>query len=191
MIELLVVLVIFTVVCATATRLMMASTVVFTRESANLRIAQDLAAAKNIFLDDMSIAGYLATPSTTFESVTTGTNSDAVTFLGDIDSSGGLPDRICYRLSGSSLQRQVVLGGASAPGACGNGSYETLVDNVTRFSVTFLDTTRAAISSANVANILNGTANERYVQLTLTINSQTNGITAPKTIQGEVALRNY
>ncbi len=87
LIELLVVMVIIIVVFATATRLMMASTAVFTRESANVKIGQDLAAAKNIFLDDLSIAGYLATPSTTFESVTTGSNSDAVTFRGDIDSS--------------------------------------------------------------------------------------------------------
>ena len=183
-------LVIITVVFAAATRLMMASTVVFTRESANVKMGQDLAAAKNMFLDDMSIAGYTATTSTTFESVTTGSNSDAVTFLGDIDSSGGFADRICYRLSGGSLQRQVVLGGGSAPAACSNGDYQTLVDKVSRFSVTFLDNTRAVIPSANVANIVNGSANERYVQLTLTIDPQTSGITAAKTIQGEVALRN-
>jgi prepilin-type N-terminal cleavage/methylation domain-containing protein len=192
LIELLAVLIVIGVVFATATRLMMASTVHYARENTTVRVAQDLAAAKNIFDDDMSIAGYTATPSTTFESVTTQTSSDAVTFLGDVDSSGGsFPDRICYQLSGGRLQRKVVLGGASAPAACGTTGFETLVDDVSVFTLTFLDTTRTTIPASNVAGILDGTANPRYVDLQLTINRSVGAATISKTVSGEVALRNY
>jgi prepilin-type N-terminal cleavage/methylation domain-containing protein len=192
LIELLAALIVMGVVFATATRLMMASTLHYARENTTVRVEADLAAAKNIFDDDMSIAGYTATPSTTFESVTTQTSSDAVTFLGDVDSSGGsFPDRICYQLSGGSLQRKVVLGGASAPAACGTGGFEMLVDDVSGFTLTFLDATRTIIPASNVAGILDGTANARYVDLQLTINRSVGSVTISKTVTGEVALRNY
>jgi prepilin-type N-terminal cleavage/methylation domain-containing protein len=191
-IELLAALIVIGVVFATATQLMMASTLHYARENTTVRVEQDLAAAKNIFDDDMSIAGYTATPSTTFESVITQTSSDAVTFLGDVDSSGGsFPDRICYQLSGGSLQRKVVLGGASAPAACGTSGFETLVDDVSVFTLTFLDATRTIIAASNVAGILDGTANPRYVGLQLTINRPVGSATISKTATGEVALRNY
>jgi prepilin-type N-terminal cleavage/methylation domain-containing protein len=192
LIELLAALIVIGVVFATATQLMMASTLHYARENTTVRVEQDLAAAKNIFDDDMSIAGYTATPSTTFESVTTQTSSDAVTFLGDVDSSGGsFPDRICYQLSGGSLQRKVVLGGASAPAACGTTGFETLVDDVSVFTLTFLDTTRTIIPASNVAGILDGSANSRYVGLQLTINRSVGSATISKTVTGAVALRNY
>ncbi len=192
LIELLVVMIIIAAVLATATRLMMASTLAFARENATVQVQQDLAAAKNVFLDDMSIAGYTASPSTTFESVTTGTSSDTVTFRGDVDSSGGaFPDRICYRLSGGALQRKVVLGGASAPAACGTSGFETVIGNVGVFTLTFLDPSRATIPSSNVSGILDGTANVRYVDLLLTTNRTVGSAMISKTINGEVALRNY
>jgi prepilin-type N-terminal cleavage/methylation domain-containing protein len=192
LIELLAVLIIIGVVFATATRLMMASTFNYAHESTTVQVEEDLAAAKNIFDDDISIAGYTATPSTTFESVITQTTSDAVTFRGDIDSSGGsFPDRICYQLSGGSLQRKVVLGGASAPAACGTNGFETLVDDVSAFTLTFLDATRTAIPASNAAGILDGTGTPRYVDLQLTINRSLGSVTVSKTVNGEVALRNY
>jgi prepilin-type N-terminal cleavage/methylation domain-containing protein len=192
LIELLVVTIIIGAVFATATRLMMVSTLTYARESATVKIQQDLAAAKNVFLDDMSIAGYTATPSTTFESVTTQTSSDAVTFRGDVDSSGGaFADRICYQLSGGALQRKVELGGASAPAACGSTGFETLVDNVGVFTLTFLDGTRATIPSSSVSGILDGSANPRYIDLLMTISRTVGSATISKTINGEVALRNY
>lgn len=192
LIELVVVTFLIVVVFATATRLMMTSTLAFARETATVKIQQDLAAAKNVILDDMSIAGYKATPSTTFESVTTQTTSDAVTFRGDIDSSGGaFPDRICYQLSGGALQRKVELGGGSAPPACGSTGFETLVDNVTAFTLTFLNASRATIPSSSVSGILDGSANPRYVDLLITINRTVRSAAISKTINGEVALRNY
>lgn len=192
LIELLVVTLIIGAVFATATRLMMTSTLTYARENLTVQVAQDLASAKNVFDDDMSIAGYTATPSTTFESVTTQTTADAVTFRGDIDSGGGsFPDRICYQMSGASLQRKVVPGGASAPAACGTTGFETLVDNVSVFTLSFLDGTRAIIPSSNVAGILDGSANPRYVDLLMTINRTVGSATISKTIDGEVALRNY
>ena len=192
LIELLVVTIITAAVLATATKLMMASTLTFARENATVQNQQDLAAAQNVFFDDMSIAGFTATPSTTFESVTTGTSSDTVTFRGDVDSSGGaFPDRICYQLSSGALQRKVVLGGASAPAACGTSGFETVIDNVGVFTLTFLDSSRAVISSSNVSGILDGTANTRYVELLMATNRAVGSTTISKTIDGEFALRNY
>lgn len=189
--ELLVVTVILAGVIATTTKLMMASTLAFARENATVKVQQDLAAAKNIFLDDLSIAGYKATPATTFESVTTQSAADAVTFRGDVDSSGGAhADRICYRLSGGALERKVVLGGASSPAACGTSGFETLVDGVSVFTLTFKNGSRATIPSSNTSGILDGSANARYVQLLLTIDQTVGGATISKTINGEVALRN-
>jgi prepilin-type N-terminal cleavage/methylation domain-containing protein len=191
LVELLAVIAISVVVFATSTRLMMASTRVFARETANVRIAQDLAAAKNIFLDDMSIAGYAGNgaklaANAVFVSVTTQTASDAVTFEGDVNSDGAT-ERMCYQISGGSLVRKVVATGT----ACGTTGFETLVDNVNTFTLTFLDSTRTVIPSANAGNIVNGTAIPHYVRLNLTLNPDTPGITAAKTIQGEVALRNW
>jgi prepilin-type N-terminal cleavage/methylation domain-containing protein len=192
LVELLAVTFIMGAVLATATRIMMASTRNYARESTTVQVEQDLAAARNVFDDDMSIAGYAATPSTTFESVTTQTSADSVTFRGDIDSSGGsFADRICYQLSGGSLQRKVVLGGASAPAACGTTGFETLVDDVSLFTLRFLDASRTVIPAGNVAGILDGTANPRYVALQLTINRSVGSGAIAKTVAGEVALRNY
>ena len=191
LVELLAVVLISVIVFATATRLMMASTRAFTRETANVRIAQDLAAAKNIFLDDMSIAGYAGNgaklaANAVFASVTTQTTSDAVTFEGDVNSDG-VTERMCYEVSGGSLVRKVVATGA----ACGTTGFETLVDNVNTFTLTFLDANRAVIPSASAGNIVNGTTIPHYVRLNLTLGPASAGITASKTIQGEVALRNW
>jgi prepilin-type N-terminal cleavage/methylation domain-containing protein len=192
LIELLVATALLTGVVATATKLMMASTLSFARENATVKVQQDLAAAKNILLDDLSIAGYTATPSTTFESVTTQSAADAVTFRGDVDSSGGShPDRICYRLTGGALQRKVVLGGAAAPAACGSTGFETLIDDVSAFTLTFLDGSRTKIPPSSVSEIIDGSADPRYVQLLMTIHQTVRGATISKTIHGEVALRNY
>jgi prepilin-type N-terminal cleavage/methylation domain-containing protein len=191
LVELLAVIAISVVVFATSTRLMMASARVFTRETANVRLAQDLAAAKNIFLDDMSIAGYAGNgaklaANAVFVSVTTQTTSDAVTFEGDVNSDGAT-ERMCYQISGGNLVRKVVATGT----ACGTTGFETLVDNVNAFTLTFLDATRALIPGASAGSIVSGAIVPRYVRLTLTLNPGTAGITAAKTIQGEVALRNW
>jgi prepilin-type N-terminal cleavage/methylation domain-containing protein len=190
LVELLVVTTITVTIFAAATKFIMSSTYVSARETSAVKVAEDLAAAGNIFLDDMSIAGYagngakLAT-NATFIAVTTQTASDAVTFEGDIDSNG-TTDRICYRVSGGSLQRKIVGTGV----ACGTTGFETLVDNVNTFTITFLDNSRAVIPSGSASGILDGTANPRYVQITLSLNPTLPTLPA-KTMKGEVALRNW
>jgi prepilin-type N-terminal cleavage/methylation domain-containing protein len=192
LIELVVAVVMIAAVFATATKLMMASTLALARENATVETQQDLAAAKNVLLDDLSIAGYTATPSTTFESVTTQTSADAVTFRGDLDSSGGaFADRVCYQLSGGALQRKVELGGASAPAACGSAGFETLIDDVSVFTLAFRDGTRTIIPSSSASAIIDGSAHPRYVEMVVTIERTVGSTPISKTITGEVALRNY
>ena len=77
LVEVLAVTAILGVVLAMTTTVMSLSSQTFAREKTVVSVQQDIAAAKTIFLDDIAIAGYLKTPTTTFPSggVTTGTPS--------------------------------------------------------------------------------------------------------------------
>lgn len=197
LIELLVVVLLIGVVLATAIRVMMTSTHVFSRETMNVSVQQNLAAVKNIVLDDLSVAGYGVVPVPTppaasaFETVTTQSSADAVTFRADINSDGqAFADRICYQVSGTDLQRKVVLAaGGAAPAACGGSGFETLASDVSTFTLTFLNASRAVITAGNASQITGGQA--RYLDLLLTINPTVGDVTVSRTIHGEVALRNY
>jgi prepilin-type N-terminal cleavage/methylation domain-containing protein len=182
-IELLVVVGIVVVILGLTSGLMSDTTFVFSRETATAGIINDLAAAKNVLLDDLSIAGYLKTPATTFVNVTTAGSSDAVDFEGDVDSDLS-PNRICYRVSGGALQRQATTAGT----ACAANGWETLVTNVTAFDLSFTDATRTTVLTP--AQVIAG--NAKYARVTITMNTgQTlKGPAIVKSIFGEVALRN-
>jgi prepilin-type N-terminal cleavage/methylation domain-containing protein len=186
LVEALVVTAILGVVLAMTTTVMSLSSQTFTREKTIVSLQQDLAAAKTIFLDDVSIAGYLKTPTTTFPSggVTTGTLS-SIRFEGDVDSDG-TADRLCYQVSGGVLQRKKIASGADCSST---GTWENLVGGVTAFTVTFLNSSRTTLTDAQViAGTSPGPA--RYVDVLLTIQAAAGGTTVAKSIYGEAALRN-
>ncbi len=186
LIEALAVTAILGVVLAMTTSVMSMSSQTFAREKTVVSVQQDLAAAKTIFLDDMAIAGYLKTPTTTFPAgeVTTGTLS-TVSFEGDVDSDGTV-DRLCYRVSEGVLQRKKIASGASCSSA---GTWESVLGGVTAFTVTFLNSSRATLTDAQVvAGTAPGPAHYADVLLTVQTPAGTSSVT--KSIYGEVALRN-
>jgi len=174
------------VLLAMTTTVMSMSTQTFARERTIVGAQDDLATAKTLFLDDMSIAGYLTTATNTFPSggVTTGTLS-TVSFEGDIDSDGAV-DRLCYQVSGGVLQRKKITSGSSCSSA---GTWENLIGNVTAFTLTFLNSSRTTLTDAQVvAGTSPGPA--RYVDVLLTVQAQGGAVTVTKSIYGETALRN-
>jgi prepilin-type N-terminal cleavage/methylation domain-containing protein len=184
LVELLVVIVILSVVLAMTATLMFSATRTFARERAIVDKQADLAAANHVFVDDMSIAGYLTTATNTFPGLTTGTLS-TVTFEGDIDSDGTV-DRLCYQVASGVLQRKRIASGADCSST---GTWENLIGDVTAFTLTFLNASRASLTDAQVVAATSpGPA--RYVDVLLTVQASYGAGTITKSITEEVALRN-
>ena len=186
LVELLAAVAILGVVLAMTTSVMSLTSQTLARETSIVSAQQDIAAAKKVFLDDMSVAGYLTTPTSTFPSgeVTTGTLS-AVGFEGDVDSDGTV-DRLCYQVSGGVLQRKKITSGSSCSST---GTWENLAGNVTAFTVTFLNSSRTTLTDAQV---IAGTSPGpvHYVDVLLTTQTTIGASTLTRSIYGEVALRN-
>lgn len=198
LIELLVVSLILAVALALSSSLFSMTTKVFSRETASASVNQGLAGAKHMFIDDVSIAGF---PGTSFNnaavaptpaivpvnptfisgSVTTGTSTDSVAFEGAVNS-GATVKRICYQVLAGALQRKVVDQGT----ACGTTGFDNLITGVTAFTLTFLDSSRTALTAANVT----AANNTRYVDLKITVSTASATGNVAKTIYGEAALRN-
>lgn len=183
LIELLVVMLILGIVTAMTSSLFAQGTRTFSRETTAVDLHSDVAAAKNIFLDDVSVAGFRpdgAPADPNFGAVTAaGTTLDGIEILADIDSDGDT-DRICYRVTGATLERHV----QDAAGACPANDWTTLAENVTRFNATFLDADHATVlDDASAPGAF-------YVQVEITLGTQAKGGPVTRTIFGEVAIRN-
>jgi prepilin-type N-terminal cleavage/methylation domain-containing protein len=195
LIELLVVVVILSIVSATLFTIFAAGTQNFSYGTKTASLQTDLAGALNVVLDDLSVAGYLRTNSTgAFTSVTlaAGTTSASITFEGDVNSDGFV-DQLTYDVASGMLRRTIDLGTASGAFTSGGSPSTTpLMINLTStspdpagFQVTFLDTTRTAITS--------NFQNARYAQVTLTVRDTTvkSGTSLSKSLVGETTLRNF
>lgn len=189
LIEVLVVTAIFAIVSGTAFALFAGGTRVFSRETVATGLQSDLAGAVNVLLDDASIAGNRYTPTEdgalqalgTFQSVATGTSSDSVSFIGDVDSNG-VSDLITYQVTGGSLMRRVQ---ARSGSAWGSETAVTLAAGVQSFTLSFLDANRSSLTSAQV---LGGGA--KYVRVTLTVLAPSKAGAVSKILFGETAVRN-
>ena len=129
-IEHLIVIVIMTIVLAASTSLFAFGTRTFSRETVTVTLQEDMVGAKNIILDELSIAGFRPTElvangpfppigATTILSsadvidvVNPGGSSSLTTFddldfRADVDSDQDT-DRICYRLVSGQLRRRVI-----------------------------------------------------------------------------------
>jgi prepilin-type N-terminal cleavage/methylation domain-containing protein len=187
LIELLCAITILGVVLGLTASLFAATTRVFARETLAVELQGDLAGAKNVLLEDLSIAGYspnpgslVDDPSDIFTSVTIDGNADAVAFLGDIDSDGAT-EVICYRRSGAFLERVI-----QDPGTASNWTNAArLADDVESFDLTFLRADRSLITDP--ASIEGGEARVVRVELAL---GAVRGTKISRTIVGEVAIRN-
>ena len=185
LVELLVAMTIIGIVLGITTTLFATTTRVFARETLAVELQGDLAGAKNVFLDDVSIAGYspdgdVDDPSDVFPTVSLATNADSVSFIGDINSDG-LSELICYRLNGANLERVIQDPGA----ACNWANARSLADAVESFNLTFLREDR---SVATAAQVTGGEA--RAVQLSMVVAAPMHGMNISRTITGEVAVRN-
>lgn len=186
LIEVLIVGLVMSIVVGLTASLFAAGTRTFSRETTSVSLHVDLAAAKNVVLDDLSIAGYrpdgfIAGP---FVPITaTGGEIDQIAFVGDVDSDGA-SERICYSVDTRRLVRTV----QSALLLCGVGQAETLAEDVESFNVVFYDAGRNLMDDTAV--LLNP-EDVRYVQVILGVSAVAKGGTITKTISGEVALRNW
>jgi len=191
LIESLVVVVILSTILAMTTSVFSFTTRVFSRETVGVGLQGDVAAAANVVLDDLSIAGYrpedllaagpFAAAPTDSIRVTLGT-SDQIDFFGDVDPGQAGTERICYAVVGGRLERSI----QPRSGACGTGLVETLAERVTSFDLAFLDSNHAALTTETP--IENGLA--RYVQVTLAVEDEVKGGRVTKRAVGETAIRN-
>ena len=150
--ELLVTVAILAIVLGGVATLFMGGIRVYSREVSGVTHQNDLAAAKNILLDDLSIAGF---------GVASGTNpvvvldsntddTDSIEFLGDIDSdtedaTPGVVEKICYDVAGGVLRRSQ----QPSTGACGSGpdGWQPLASDVTEFNLSFFNVARTPIAT--------------------------------------------
>ena len=206
-IEHLVVIVILTIVLAASTSLFSFGTRTFSRETVAVTLQEDMVGAKNMILDELSIAGYRPTElvangpfpaigATTILSsadvidvVNPGGSSglttfDDLDFRADVDSDQDT-DRICYRLVSGQLRRRVIEDPALD---CSTGTEELLLQNVTGFAVQILDASRNVLTKEDVED---GTPSGRFAQVTLTVQSAVKGGTVRRTARGETAIRNW
>ena len=123
---------------------------VFTREVTAVTQQNDLAAAKSVLLDDLSIAGYGVGPTTNPIAVADSTtdNTDSIEILGDTDSTfeeDGIIERICYDVSGGDLRRSLQPSGS----ACGSGpgGWQVLASDVIEFNLAFFNSARTPSTS--------------------------------------------
>jgi prepilin-type N-terminal cleavage/methylation domain-containing protein len=206
--ELLVTLVVFTIILAVAGSLFAFGARVFSREASAVTNQNDLSAAKNLLLDDLSILGY-GVPDGTNAVVaidTASDNTDSIEFFGDDDSdsedaSPPSPpyEKICYRVAGGVLERSRQPGG----GSCGDGGWQSLAPNVTEFNLSLFNSARGAITDGNA--VLTGLACWRqpgnlvptpapeaacYVRVSLIAGESVRGEFVERRLTGEVAIRN-
>ena len=206
LIENLVTTLVLMVVLALASSLFAFGTRVFSRETTSVALQADLAGAKNMLLDDLSIAGYRPTEllangpyppsgSTTvlptsdiIDVVNPGGSAsltvfDDLDFLGDVDSNEDT-DRVCYRLASGELRRRVV---DDPTLACSSGTEELLLSNVAALNVQILDATRAVLTKAQVEA---GSPAPRFAQVTVAVQNNVKGGSVWREARGETAIRN-
>lgn len=182
LIELLVAALILVAVTGLATSLFSHTRRAFSRETLAARTENDLVATKNIFLDDVSVAGYLRTPTTTFIEVDTA--ASILTFEADMDSDTDV-DRVCYQLDSGNVGRKMLAAGT----ACGTEDYEVLIRDVTAFTMTFRNAAGTILMDAEVvAGAAPGPA--RHVDLVVTASPAVGSVSLTKSVHGQVTLRN-
>jgi prepilin-type N-terminal cleavage/methylation domain-containing protein len=187
LIEILVSVAIGTIVVAITSALFAAGTRSYSREMNGIIAQEDVSAAKNVLLDDLSNVGlgFVGNP---FVTVTTGTNLDLLEFE---TVTGAGARRLCYRVSGGVLER---FDQASGTAACGNGTPGALATNVVRFNVQLRDESRALINDANAvsAGARCGTANGTcFVNLLeIAIARAAKGATIERVVSAAAAIRN-
>lgn len=187
-IETLAAMMIATMVGSTMFSVLSAGTRVFSQQSLTSGLQTDLVGAQTILLDEAMIAGFspdgVASSLGTFQAATTGTTSDRVQFIADMDSNG-ISDLLTYEVSSGSLQRKVQPRSGSA---WSTGTTETLASNVKSFTLTFLDANRAPVSASTVLS--NGTSTARYLRVSLGQQALAKGGDVSRSLLGEVAFRN-
>lgn len=204
LVESLVGMFVFAVVLALSTSLFAFGTRVFSRETSGATLQQDLIGAKNLLLDDLSIAGYrpddlvasaagaftVLDSADVFDEVALGSSLDSLDFRGDVDSDGST-NRICYRVLGGSLRRALKSDDSTLCSTVwsdpSDDEEEVLLTGVQTFDLAFLDSSRAMVAEADVED---GGPRSRYVQVTLTVQGNVKGGSVSRTARGETAIRN-
>lgn len=189
-VETLAAMLISTVLGGTMFSILSAGTRVFSQQSLASGMQTDLAGAQTIFLDELMIAGFspdgVASSLGTFQAVTTGTTSDRVQFIADVDSDlYGTSDLVTYEISNGSLLRKVQ---PRVGGAWSTGTTEVLATNVQSFTLTFRAADRTPLNAAQVLS--GGTSTARYLQVALAQQASAKGADVSRSLLGEVAFRN-
>ena len=202
LIESLITIVILGIVLATSSSLFAFGTRVVSRESVAVVLQEELVGAKNMLLDDLSIAGYrpddlIASAAGPFASLPSSDVFDVVNpgasttlsvfndldFRGDVDSDGDT-DRICYRLVSGELRRRIV---DDVTADCSTATEELLLSNVTALEVQLLDANRTVLTKQDVED---GDPKARFAQVTIALQNTVKGGAVSRRARGETAVRN-
>lgn len=188
-VEVLIVTVLLTIIGALTSSMVAANLHSFSRETSVSGLQRDLASAHEVLLDEAMMAGYspdgLAVSFGTFMSVTTGTNSDEVQFIADIDSDGD-SERILYETNADGELLRAV-------SEWSGSSWDTpvpavLATDLQAFTLTFLDENRSTLTAAQVTS--GGTGVARHVRISMSSQTEIHQETNIRTLTGEVSFRN-
>ncbi len=187
-VETLAAMMIATVIGSSMFSVLSTGTRVFSQQSVASGLQTDLVGAQSLFLDEAMIAGFspdgLASSLGTFQAVTSGTASDRVQFIADVNSDG-TSDLVTYEVSSGSLRRTVQ---RRVVGAWESATAEMLANNVQSFALTFLDANRSTLTASQVLS--GGTSTARFVRISLAQESSAKGADVSRSLLGEVAFRN-
>ncbi len=155
----------------------------------------DVTSAMALFQDDLRAAGYEpdSINQPVFQQVTTGTTSDSIQFVGDVNSDG-VSERITYAVVNGNLMRtQDVWNGGNG---WNTGTAQPVAANVTKFSLTFnyVDPCTAVISTQTATQVLNpmplcSSQCTSFVSITLTGTGTYKGQTVVRTLTSDVTER--
>jgi type II secretory pathway pseudopilin PulG len=188
-------------VLALGSSLFAGATRTFSRETTRVFLQQDVTAAVNMVLDDLSVAGhrpddllasaagaYAVLPtSEIFESVDLAGTTDTVSFRADVDSDG-TTERLCYRVHSGMLTRSVTDVGTSCASIWADPSddeEEVLLEQVESFDLTFLAEDRTVLAEADVE-----ASGARSVRVDVVTRLAAKGGDIERSNRGETAIRN-
>lgn len=181
--------VLLTIIGALTSSMVTANLHSFSRETSVSGLQRDLASAHDVLLDETMMAGYspdgLAGTFGTFTAVTTGTTSDEVQFIADIDSDGD-SERILYQTNadGELLRAVSEWNGSSWDSPVS----AVLAADVEAFTLTFLDENRATLTASQVTS--GGTGVARFLRISMSAETEIHQETNTRALTGEVSFRN-
>jgi len=159
----------------------------FGYQSRMLDAQTDVASAMALVQDDLRAAGYVVDTmnQAIFQQVTSGTSSDSIEFVGDVNADD-VSERITYNVSGGKLMRtQDTWNGTGWT----SGTAQPVAANITIFTLKFYIVSCAGTISQQAASDVTGSNQTSIISITLSGTGTYKGQTITKTLTSDVAER--